>query len=97
MAAKVNIEDSLYPEASGPPAPSAGRTGAAPGVLSIPELSSVKAEWQRAEAMLPKGKSNLRFFEGNNSANRRQSDKALIAFLEDMGVEAELNEKIFLY
>lgn len=58
---KLNIEDSLYPEASGPPAPSAGRTGAAPGVLSIPELSSVKAEWQRAEAMLPKGKSNLRF------------------------------------
>ncbi|AKP49595.1 alpha/beta hydrolase family protein [Cyclobacterium amurskyense] len=91
---KLNIEDSLYPEASGPPAPSAGRTGAAPGVLSIPELSSVKAEWQRAEAMLPKGKSNLRFFEGRNAlGNGEQSDKSLSVFLKDLGIEAELNEK----
>ncbi|WP_339905141.1 prolyl oligopeptidase family serine peptidase [uncultured Cyclobacterium sp.] len=86
---KLNLDYSLYPEASGPPAPSAGRTGAAPGVLSIPELSSVKAEWQRAEAMLPKGKSNLRFYEGSNSANSVQSDKPLAMFLKDLGVVAE--------
>ncbi|EPR69309.1 hypothetical protein ADICYQ_1656 [Cyclobacterium qasimii M12-11B] len=87
---KLNIDYSFYPEASGPPAPSAGRNGAAPGVLQTPELSSVKAEWQRAEAMLPKGKSNLRFYEGSNSANSMQTDKALVTFLEDLGVDAEL-------
>ena len=86
---KLNLDYSLYPEASGPPAPSAGRNGAAPGVLQIPELSSVKAEWQRTEAMLPKGKSNLRFYEGSNSANSVQSDKASATFLEDLGVAAE--------
>ncbi|GAB2991226.1 hypothetical protein GCM10027284_04670 [Cyclobacterium sediminis] len=86
---KLNLDYSLYPEASGPPAPSAGRNGVAPGVLQTPELSSVKAEWQRAEAMLPKGKSNLRFYEGSNSANSVQSDKALVTFLKELGVAAE--------
>jgi len=90
---KLIIDYSLYPESSGPPAPSDGRGGAAPGELKVPILSTVKAEWERAEGMLPEGKSHLGFYDGTSSLSKNnQSNEALEAFMDDLGVVPGLKE-----
>ncbi|MFA6563862.1 MAG: dienelactone hydrolase family protein [Verrucomicrobiia bacterium] len=43
-----------WPEIAGPPKPSQGRAGAAPGVLTAPPLATVKAEFKRAQALVEK-------------------------------------------
>jgi dienelactone hydrolase len=89
---KLIIDYSLYPESSGPPAPSPGRSGAAPGALNIPEKLSVKAEWERAEGILPEGSSHLDFYEGTGSlAESSLSNKAVTAFLEALNPGYEVN------
>lgn len=56
------IEHSKFPQISGPPLPSPGRTGAAPGRIVTPDFSDVQREWKRAEQILV----------GRKSVNHRQ-------------------------
>ncbi|MEX2512046.1 MAG: alpha/beta hydrolase family protein [Cyclobacteriaceae bacterium] len=67
---RLIIDHSLYPEVTGPPEPSNGRNGAAPGQLTVPEVSRVKSEWDRAEKLLPQGNSHLSWYEGKNSLSK---------------------------
>jgi dienelactone hydrolase len=64
----VIIEHAKGPEVSGPPKPTKGRAGAAPGSLTTPDLSSAKAEWNRAKALLPENKIHLQWYANENSA-----------------------------
>ncbi len=47
------VEYSQVPNVQGPPAPSEGRSGAAPGRLETPECIDVRAELARARALFP--------------------------------------------
>ncbi|MBI5395610.1 MAG: hypothetical protein HZA91_09975 [Verrucomicrobia bacterium] len=58
MPRALIIEASRHPDINGPPAPSQGRTGAAPGVISTPPLSDIEKEVARAQNLL--GKIGLR-------------------------------------
>jgi dienelactone hydrolase len=78
---RLIIDYSLYPEVTGPPVPSNGRTGAAPGQLTFPEVSKVKLEWDRAEKLLPNGKSHLSWYEGKNSLSKN----ALKELVKELG------------
>ncbi len=76
------IEHSKVSEVSGPPVPSKGRSGAAPGRLSTPDFSTAKAEWDKAKAMLPMAENaNLKWY-ANNGLDIKQpfSSAALSAF-----------------
>ncbi len=42
------VEAARHPEVAGPPSPSEGRSGGAPGRLTTPPLEDVEAEWARA-------------------------------------------------
>ena len=46
------VEASRHPEVSGPPAPSGGRSGAAPGTIATPDVSEVEREVERARGLL---------------------------------------------
>ncbi|HSI77906.1 MAG TPA: alpha/beta hydrolase family protein [Lunatimonas sp.] len=86
---RLIIDYSLYPEVSGPPEPSDGRNGAAPGKLTVPEVSGVKSEWDRAEKLLPQGKSHLSWHEGKNSLSKNALKELVkelgTTFSEDLG------------
>lgn len=49
------IEHSVAPKIDGPPAPRAGRNGAAPGKIVTPDYQSVENELERAKTLLQKG------------------------------------------
>ena len=57
----VVVEQSKGPKVPGPPKTSKGRSGASPGIISTPDVSSAKNEWERARAMLPKDHIHLRW------------------------------------
>ena len=79
------IEASAHPVLDGPPAPSDGRAGAAPGRITTPPLESVRAEVQRARslvsALAPAPRVDL-FGDGARLPGR---EDALTAFLECLG------------
>jgi len=52
----VIVEHSRFPEISGPPAPSEGRRGAAPGFLQTPAINMVQKELERIEKLAPNHK-----------------------------------------
>ena len=56
---RLVIEHADGPEIEGPPSPSKGRAGAAPGSLASPDFISARAEWKRATEMLPANKIHL--------------------------------------
>ncbi|MEX2567124.1 MAG: alpha/beta hydrolase family protein [Cyclobacteriaceae bacterium] len=85
---KLIIDHSLYPKVSGPPAPSDGRNGAAPGQLTVPEVSKVKSEWKWAESLLPQGESHLSWYEGKDSL----SEDALEELANMLGTELSENQ-----
>jgi dienelactone hydrolase len=48
----VIIESAAAPQISGPPVPTSGRQGAAPGVISTPSAAGIASEKARADALL---------------------------------------------
>jgi dienelactone hydrolase len=87
------VEHSEWPRISGPPAPSPGRNGAAPGKLSTPERFAVESEVERARAFFPK---NFGFEPELIYANEGQtvepgSPAALASFRQALGISGPLS------
>jgi len=84
------VEACRGPEADGPPKPRDGRSGAAPGRLTTPKLESVRAEVERAKALLG-GKSELDHLQlvisGDDGRGPFASPSALNAFLRSLDVD----------
>lgn len=87
------VEYSEVPEITGPPAPSRGRSGAAPGQLWTPERAEVETEFQRAREMLPPSfATGLGFVYGpEGSTAGPGSDKALSDFGEALQVKLKFS------
>jgi dienelactone hydrolase len=87
------VEQSKAPEVSGPPVSSKGRSGAAPGRLSTPNLIIAKSEWNRAVAMLPADKVNLRWYANGDSTFKKPFSYAgMSAFTK--GLEVNFPKKL---
>ncbi len=81
------VEHARTPHISAPPAPRTGRAGAAPGVLSTPDINDVRAEWERARAFVPEGKLHLHWHaDGNKYFDSPFSREALTNFAGSLGV-----------
>jgi hypothetical protein len=88
------VEYSPVPKVDGPPKPSAGRTGAAPGRLKTPDYESVEAEFERGRALLkggdPKDFDRCKLIAGNEGmATGPASDRALAALLKALGSKTD--------
>lgn len=70
-----------YPEVAGPPQPSKGRAGAAPGVLTAPPMAVVEAEFKRAQGLVAKLQTPAPL------TLSRSGDETLGAFLDALGVK----------
>ncbi len=86
------VEYSEVPNIKGPPAPTQGRSGAAPGRLATPEHYRVEAELDRARAFFP---AQLPFttqliHENEGMPITPGSDAALSALLKCLGISAKL-------
>lgn len=83
---RLVVEQSKSAEIPGPPPAVRGRLGiAAPGSLHTPDIKSAKEEWNRAVAMLPTGKVNLRWYANGDSAFKLPfSREALRAFADGL-------------
>jgi len=76
------IEACRHPEVTGPPAPSTGRSGAAPGAIRTPPLEAVRAEFVRARKMLPDTAPTVFLIESGDGAGPFGSDAAVGRFLQ---------------
>ena len=84
---KLVVEHGLFPEIQGPPSPSKGRSGAAPGRIVRPDLSSVKREWERAVHYLPDDQKHLGCHEGiENGFSKVFSAAAIAEFAEALEI-----------
>lgn len=86
------IEAGQHPEIEGPPQPSPGRGGAAPGVLTTPAFESVEAEFARARK-LTAGLQALAPFtlvKSGDGSGLPGSDTMLAEFLNALGVNRQL-------
>ncbi len=87
------VEHSPSPNILGPPPSRDGRRGAAPGKLSTPDYVAVKAEFKRAEALLQssgKDFAQIELISGTGGTPACPgSDRALIAFLKQLGLPVE--------
>jgi len=89
---RLVVEHSSVREVSGPPSPGKGRTGAAPGRIVTPELTSADGEIRRATAMIPQGKSHLSWIHGKNgNALKPFSDEAVSAFAGGLNIDYDNN------
>jgi dienelactone hydrolase len=79
----LTIEHTKGPEIAGPPPASKGRAGAAPGILTTPDLLRAQTEWAKADNSLPGGKSHLRWVYEPASKNPF-SMSALRQFTKDL-------------
>jgi dienelactone hydrolase len=84
------VEACRAPEVDGPPRPRDARAGAAPGTLTTPKLQSVRAEIERARALLA-GKAELDHLQlvtsGDEGRGSFGSALALGALLRALGVD----------
>jgi dienelactone hydrolase len=81
----VIVEACDYPRVDGPPAPSSGRTGAAPGRIATPALDAVNREVERARSFIDGlDAPNAIQLVGDDSANPGSSD-VLAVFLAALG------------
>ncbi len=90
---RLVIEHSVVPKIDGPPAPSPGRAGAAPGKWTTPAFDSVKAEVLRAQALFA-GQTNvvpaIQFIhDKGTSFAAPMSDAALAAFFEGLEIKSK--------
>jgi len=87
------VEASCGPQVNGPPAPHDGRSGAAPGRLLSPDLSSVRAEFRRAKGLLAANSSldHLSLVvSGNDGQGPFGTPEALRKFLEQLDISHDL-------
>ncbi len=87
------VEQSPVPKVDGPPARRQGRGGAAPGRIQAPDYKSVELEFERARRLLragdPKQFDRLKLIFGEEGMTTGPgSDRALVALLNALGVEA---------
>lgn len=81
------VEHRPFPQVEGPPAPRQGRAGAAPGKIVTPPLETVRAEVQRAAALVgQKDKTKDAFIA---LAGVDQTPVALQAFLARLGISEQ--------
>ena len=91
---RMVVEHSVAPEVSGPPAPSTGRSGAAPGILTTPLYSTAREEWNRAKELVPEGKLHLHWHSDGTSAFKKPfSAEALDAFAKGMNVNVKASKR----
>ena len=88
------VEHSDVPSVAGPPKPRDGRSGAAPGKLTSPDYVSVVSEYDRARRLLHLAErtetGQLTFICGTEGGPTGPvSDRALIAFLNGLGIPGE--------
>jgi dienelactone hydrolase len=76
------IEAARHPEVSGPPPQREGRRGAAPGVIETPDISAVRAEFERARALHTGMGGSIELIENREPG----SEEALRRFLAQLGV-----------
>ena len=83
VAGSLIVEASAHPSVTGPPAPSAGRAGAAPGHLVTPATEAVAAEFERAKELAgPQGRAHVLVNSGEPG-----SDALLSHFLIALGIQ----------
>ena len=81
------IEHSEAPRVDGPPAPSKGRGGAAPGKIATPEFSSIEQEIARAKKL---GATTIQFIHGNEGTTIPfASARSVTELLAKLGVKTE--------
>ena len=86
---RLVIEHADGPQIEGPPSPSSGRTGAAPGSLASPDLFTARAEWTRATEMLPANKVHVMWrSDGEKSIKEPFSTGSLDDFARGLNVDA---------
>lgn len=86
---RLVIEHADGPQIAGPPSPSKGRAGAAPGSLTPPDFFSASAERDRAIEMLPANKIHLTWrSDGEQSFKQAFSTDALKDFARGLNVDA---------
>ncbi|WP_158856449.1 alpha/beta hydrolase family protein [Lunatibacter salilacus] len=84
---KLVMEHGFFPERPGTPTPSQGRSGAAPGSIEKPDLSSVRGEWERAVHFLPVGHNHLGWHDGTeNGALKVFPTPTITEFVEGMEI-----------
>jgi dienelactone hydrolase len=87
------VEYSKAPEITGPPDSEKGRAGAAPGIITTPDFSTVVDEITRTMALLPSDSKHIHWFHGiNGSPLEPFSGEALVAFAS--GLKVSLKKKL---
>jgi dienelactone hydrolase len=85
------IEAASVPTVTGPPAPHAGRAGAAPGRIETAELKDVEREFARLNELLPANLLKRVTLVKNAGGNGPPgSDAAIAPFLECLGIAGPL-------
>jgi dienelactone hydrolase len=80
------VEQSEAPSVKGPPPVRQGRSGAAPGKINSPDLSTVEAEVNRANALVEPLKAPIALIYGNEGRSVGPgSDAALKGLLQTLG------------
>ena len=87
------VEACRHPKVDGPPQPRAGRAGAAPGRLDTPPEAEVRAEFQRAWALVKPLEPQPEFtyvVSGQDGAGSQGTERALQAFVAALIPDWEL-------
>jgi len=84
------VEACRHPRVDGPPQPSQGRSGAAPGRLATPAFDAVEAEFHRAEALVAGLRPKPSFCLVGDGRGDPGSDAALAALLAGLGTKRKL-------
>ena len=84
------IEACKSPESDGPPPPRDGRSGAAPGRLTTPTLDDVRAEFNRATALIGAAGSMRLCISGDDGRGPFGTDATLTALLRELAIDAPL-------
>ena len=85
---KVVVEACRHPEVAGPPEPTQGRGGAAPGRISTPAMAAVREEFDRAIALIEglDAPDALSFVASGDGDGPPACDKTLSRLLGGLGV-----------
>jgi dienelactone hydrolase len=83
------VEAAAMPDVAGPPVATAQRNGAAPGAITTPPLSSVRAEVERARPFFASlyVSESLRLLASGDGTGPPGSEPALTALLRSLGVQ----------
>jgi len=95
---RLVVEHAFAPEVSGPPAPSKGRSGAAPGKLTTPDFSTAQAEINRVKALLPSDNIHVHWLHGkDSSALKPFSPESINVFVKGLNINipVEVTNKVF--